>query len=228
MENRSEKLGELAKALAQAQAEMSTASKSAENPHFRSRYADLAAVFEACKKALNKHGFAIVQKVKNDPNGACVETMLLHSSGEYVSSECWLPVAQKTAQAYGSTITYARRYGLTSLAGVAADEDDDGNAASAPAPSYRPQPPPQAPTMAAPMQAPVEATSPVQWAGDGPVVPFGKKKGTPIAQLDQRGLEWYLAAAEAELVDPGKERFRAKTMAWVEALRAEIMRRTSA
>lgn len=219
--NQSNKLGELAKALAKAQSEMTAALKSSENPHFRSRYADLSAVFDACKEALNKNGFAIVQRVENDANGACVETMLLHSSGEYVSSRCWLPVAQKTAQAYGSAITYARRYGLTSLAGVAADEDDDGNAASAPAHQMA------RPAAASVSQA-VSAPAPVATAqpADGAVViPFGKKKGTPISTLDLRSLNWYLETARAELADPSKERFRAKTQAWVDALEREIQSR---
>lgn len=216
--NQSSKLGELAKALAKAQSEMTAALKSSENPHFRSRYADLSAVFDACKEALNKNGFAIVQRVENDANGACVETMLLHSSGEYVSSRCWLPVAQKTAQAYGSAITYARRYGLTSLAGVAADEDDDGNAASAPAHQVaRPAAPAPARISPAPVASP--------HALEGVVIPFGKKKGTPISTLDVRSLNWYLETGRAELADPSKERFRAKTQAWVDALEKEIQSR---
>lgn len=216
----SEKLAELAKALAKAQSEMTAALKSSENPHFRSKYADLSAVFDACKEALNRNGFAIVQRVENDPNGACVETMLLHSSGEFVSSKCWLPVAQKTAQAYGSAITYARRYGLTSLAGVAADEDDDGNAASAPA-QYAPRPTP------APVQrpAPVQEAMPMEAPSDVPVIPFGKKKGTPLTALDVRSLNWYLETARAELSDPSKERFRAKTQAWIDQLEKEIQSR---
>lgn len=220
--SQSEKLAELAKALAKAQSEMAAALKSSENPHFRSKYADLSAVFDACKEALNKNGFAIVQRVENDPNGACVETMLLHSSGEFVSSKCWLPVGQKTAQAYGSALTYARRYGLSSLAGVYADDgsDDDGNAASAPA-QYAPRPTPT------PMQrpAPMQEAMPMEVPPDVPVIPFGKKKGTPLTALDIRSLNWYLETARAELADPSKERFRAKTQAWIDQLEKEIQSR---
>lgn len=218
--NQSSKLGELAKALAKAQSEMTAALKSSENPHFRSRYADLSAVFDACKEALNKNGFAIVQRVENDPHGACVETMLLHSSGEYVSSRCWLPVAQKTAQAYGSALSYSRRYGLSSLAGVYASDgsDDDGNAASAPAHQMaRQAAPPSAHIASAPVASP--------HALEGVVIPFGKKKGTPISTLDIRSLNWYLETGRAELADPSKERFRAKTQAWVDALEKEIQSR---
>jgi hypothetical protein len=218
--SQSEKLGELAKALAKAQSEMTAALKSSENPHFRSRYADLSAVFDACKEALNKNGFAIVQRVENDPNGACVETMLLHSSGEYVSSRCWLPVAQKTAQAYGSAITYARRYGLTSLAGVAADEDDDGNAASAPA-QYVQRPA----ASIAPRQAPAQPVQTEIQSVTGPVIPFGKRKGQPVSSLDDKSLAWYRAQAEAELADPAKAKFHASTAQWLNQLAEEAQRR---
>jgi hypothetical protein len=216
--NQSEKVAELAKALAKAQSEMSGAIKASVNPHFKSRYADLAAVFDACRAALNKNEIAIVQRVENDPNGVAVSTTLLHSSGEWISDRCWLPVAQKTAQAYGSAITYGRRYGLAALAGVAAEEDDDGNAASAPMPAQaRPQPAPVAQAEPHPVDS--------QEAIGGPVVPFGKNKGKPLSELSAKSLEWYLSTALADIADPAKERFKAKTEAWAEALRQEIASR---
>lgn len=216
--NQSEKVAELAKALAKAQSEMSGAIKASVNPHFKSRYADLSAVFDACRAALNKNEIAIVQRVENDPNGVAVSTTLLHSSGEWISDRCWLPVAQKTAQAYGSAITYGRRYGLAALAGVAAEEDDDGNEASALVPAQvrsQPAPVPQAEPY------PVDAQETV----GGPIVPFGKNKGKPLSELSAKSLEWYLSTALADIADPTKERFKAKTEAWVEALRHEIASR---
>jgi hypothetical protein len=216
--NQSEKVAELAKALAKAQSEMSGAIKASVNPHFKSRYADLSAIFDACRASLNKHEIAIVQRVENDPNGVAVSTTLLHSSGEWISDRCWLPVTQKTAQAYGSAITYGRRYGLAALAGVAAEEDDDGNAASAPAQTQaKPQPVTSAPVE----QHPVDA----QEAVGGPVVPFGKNKGKPLSELSAKSLEWYLSTALADIADPTKERFKAKTEAWAEVLRHEIASR---
>ena len=216
--NQSEKVAELAKALAKAQSEMSGAIKASVNPHFKSRYADLSAVFDACRAALNKNEIAIVQRVENDPNGVAVSTTLLHSSGEWISDRCWLPVAQKTAQAYGSAITYGRRYGLAALAGVAAEEDDDGNAASAPVPA---QVKPQSVSSAPIEPHPVDA----QEAVGGPVVPFGKNKGKPLSELSAKSLEWYLSTALADIADPTKERFKAKTEQWAEVLRHEIASR---
>lgn len=222
MINQSEKIGELAKALAKAQSEMSGAIKASVNPHFKSRYADLAAIFDACRGALNANGIAIVQRVENDPEGVAVSTTLLHASGEWLSDRCWLPVQQKTAQAYGSAITYGRRYGLAALAGVAAEEDDDGNAASAPAPAQVQHRPTPQPITSAPIEShPVDA----QEAVGGPVVPFGKNKGKPLSELSVKSLEWYLSTALNDLADPTKERFKAKTEAWAEVIRHEIASR---
>lgn len=123
-------LAELAKALAKAQGAMGAAKKDAMNPHFKSKYADLAAVWDAIRAPLADNGLSVVQRVTSAREGVTVETILLHASGEWVRDRCWLPVAQQTPQAYGSAITYARRYSLSALVGVAADEDDDGNAAS--------------------------------------------------------------------------------------------------
>jgi len=125
-------IGALAAALAKAQGAMKFASKDSTNPHFKSKYADLAAVWEAIREPLSANGLAIFQNPSSDANGIILETILMHASGEFIRSTCWMPVAQKTAQAYGSATTYARRYSLAAVAGVAAD-DDDGNAASVPA-----------------------------------------------------------------------------------------------
>lgn len=111
---------------------MGHASKDAINPHFGSKYADLAAIIEAVRKPLTNNGLSFVQLTEGSDTGVTVTTRLLHVSGESVSSSLWLPVAQKTPQAYGSALTYAKRYSLSALVGIAADVDDDGNAASGP------------------------------------------------------------------------------------------------
>lgn len=121
---------QLATALAKAQAEIVGAEKSRKNDHFKSSYATLADTWEACRGPLTKHGLSIVQLVGATANGVTVETRLLHSSGQSLSSILELPVGQKTAQGIGSAITYGRRYGLSAMVGVAPDEDDDGNTAS--------------------------------------------------------------------------------------------------
>lgn len=133
----------LARALAKAQGAMAKASKDRVNPHFKSRYADLASVWDACREPLSANGLAVVQLVAAaDKASVTVETRLLHEGGESVSSSLTMPVAQATAQGVGSAITYARRYALAALVGVAPDDDDDdGNEASR-APTRAPTPPP--------------------------------------------------------------------------------------
>ena len=124
-------IGNLAAALAKAQGAMKAAAKDAENPHFRSRYADLASIWAACREPLAANGLCVMQRVSTVEAGVMVTTLLAHASGEWVRDRAVFPVAQKTPQAYGSAITYARRYALAALVGVAAgDEDDDGNEAS--------------------------------------------------------------------------------------------------
>lgn len=122
--------GGIAAALAVAQAQMGKAIKQSDNPHFRSKYADLGAVMDACMPALNANGIAVVQPPYDDETGRYVKTVLYHdASGE--SLECRVPliVAKNDMQGYGSAVTYARRYGLMAMAGIA-PEDDDGNAAA--------------------------------------------------------------------------------------------------
>jgi hypothetical protein len=130
---RSESIIELAVALSKAQAEMGGAKKDSTNPHFKSKYADLASVVDASLPALNKHGIAVVQFPRLVHAGGTdwlveVETQLIHTSGQFVADTLALPVTKVDAQGVGSAITYARRYALGAIASVA-PEDDDGNAA---------------------------------------------------------------------------------------------------
>lgn len=129
--NTSENITEIAAALAAAQGEIEHATKDRSNPAFRSSYATLAAVDDACRPALTKHGIAIVSAPAYDHEAriVTVETRLIHKSGQWVGSSCSSPVAKADAQGIGSAITYLRRYTLSALAGVAPD-DDDGNAAT--------------------------------------------------------------------------------------------------
>jgi len=131
--NWSDTRGAIAKAMAAAQAEMGHASKSSINPHFRSRYADLASVIDASREALAKHGLCVTQHPEVMPLEAgyrvSVETHVSHESGEWCRSEVSCFAADAKAQSVGAAITYLRRYGYAALVGVAQD-DDDGNAAS--------------------------------------------------------------------------------------------------
>lgn len=113
-----------------AQSAMGKAAKSAENPHFKSKYADLAAVQDVCFPPLHANGFAIMQPLGIDDHGnEYIETKFIHESGEVFSTRVYLRIGKADMQAYGSAMTYARRYGLTTLGGIAT-EDDDGNAAA--------------------------------------------------------------------------------------------------
>jgi hypothetical protein len=124
----------IATALAKAQTNMGKALKQANNPHFRSKYADLGNVMDACLPALNEAGIAVIQPTGEDEHGRYVETRFIHGeSGEWLSCRVPLIVAKNDMQGYGSAVTYARRYGLMAMAGIA-PEDDDGNAAAKAAP----------------------------------------------------------------------------------------------
>lgn len=115
----------ITEALLKAQVIMEGAVKEAKNPYFKSTYADLPAVMEVCKKPLNDNGITILQPIMND----VLETYLIHTSGEWLCSETKIVCKEEAnPQAYGSAITYARRYGLQSLLFIPA-EDDDGEKA---------------------------------------------------------------------------------------------------
>jgi hypothetical protein len=122
---------EISTALVKAQKEFGAALKSKTNPHFRSKYADLASVIDAVQAALNNNGIALVQLTHPCDNGVIVETVLIHESGEQLSGgTLHVPASKLDAQGYGSALTYARRYSLMAMLGIA-PEDDDGNAAVA-------------------------------------------------------------------------------------------------
>ena len=125
----SESIKEIAGALVKAQAEIKAAIKDATNPFFKNRYADLASVIEAVRTPLNKAGICFLQPASSTPEGVAVETILIHTSGEWVSETLTMPVNKQDAQAFGSACTYGRRYGLQSLCGVPS-EDDDGERAT--------------------------------------------------------------------------------------------------
>lgn len=120
----------LALALSKAQGQMQGAKKDADNPFFKSKYADLASVWEACRKALSDNELSVAQIVDADESGMFLKTVLLHSSGEKLEGRMPINFSEKTnAQQIGSIITYYRRYALSAIVGVS-PEDDDGNSAS--------------------------------------------------------------------------------------------------
>ena len=127
--NTSTEINEIAKALAAAQGEIKNPKKGSENPHFKSRYADLADGLEAVRVALSDNRLSIVQSTEIVGDVLVLETRLVHASGQWFAS--FWPVCRfpSTPQQMGSALTYARRYALFALVGIAGD-DDDGNAAS--------------------------------------------------------------------------------------------------
>ena len=132
-DNRSEKIDELAKSLSKAQAVMKGASKDSANPFFKSKYADIASVWEACRAALTENELSVTQMpqtyIRGDSIDFVLETILMHSSGQWMMAVYPIKPVKDDPQGYGGAITYARRYSLAAIVGVA-QEDDDGKAAS--------------------------------------------------------------------------------------------------
>lgn len=120
----------IAAAFIKAKKKFSPALKDKTNPAFRSKYADLGACLEAVNDALLDNGIAVIQRTFEDATGVTVETVFLHESGEMLEGgKLHVPAAKSDPQGYGSALTYARRYSLTTACGIA-PEDDDGNAAT--------------------------------------------------------------------------------------------------
>lgn len=117
-------------ALAKAQAEMENAPLNKVNPHFKSKYADLAAIRDAVVPVLAKYGIAVVQPVEVGDDGRAYVVTRLLKDADVLESRCPIMAGpQCKPQEFGSAMTYARRYGLASMVGISAEEDDDANAA---------------------------------------------------------------------------------------------------
>jgi hypothetical protein len=143
--SQSPELDQLATALAHAQGSIQGAVKDRTNPAFKSSYADLASVWDACRAALSSNGLSVSQHPGRLEDGsATVTTILLHKSGQHIASVCAALPRDQSPAAVGSVVTYLRRYALAAAVGVA-PEDDDGQAAHHAAP--------QAPPQRAPVQA---------------------------------------------------------------------------
>jgi hypothetical protein len=128
----SDQIDELIGALAQAQGEFKPVSKSRENPFLKNRYATLDGVIDAIRGPLSKHGLAFVQPLTNVDGAFWLETRIMHSSGQWIASATEIPEWEtkgvNALQAFGGALTYMRRYMLTSLLGINAEEDTDGDA----------------------------------------------------------------------------------------------------
>ena len=128
----SESIAALAAALAKSQMQIQPALKNTVNPYFKSHYANLEAVWEACREPLNKNGLSVVQfPCDGDAGRIGLCTILMHLSGEWMSEVVTTRAVKDDPQGLGSALTYLRRYSLAAVVGICATEDDDGNAASA-------------------------------------------------------------------------------------------------
>lgn len=189
----SETINELAAALAKAQIEMKNAPLNASNPHFKNRYADLASVRDACVPVLAKHGIATSQMIVGDR----LVTAIMHSSGQWIASEYPLPPTDK-AQAFGSSLTYAKRYSLAAIVGIAADEDDDANTADHAPPKPKATP------------APRPAKTANGNGGSSDVKALAQQLASEIATLkdDEAMTQWWKDTAErrAQLPNSWQER----------------------
>lgn len=224
----SPEIGSLAAALSAAQGKMRPALRESENPYFKSRYADLASVWEAIRGPLSEAELAVIQTCRGTETGIEVETMLAHSSGQWVSDSLYLPASKLDAQGYCQAVTYARRYGLMAVVGVAPDDDDDGNAASqpprrdvqgrpAPKPATKPASKPE--ERADPVPTPkfrdrmlevlresgIDDDSLLNWAiGQGIVTEVGGLNTWPLDQVptDKRTLDQLIARIKSATADP--------------------------
>jgi hypothetical protein len=159
MSEQSQSIAKLAAAMNAAQAEIGNALRDSENPFFKSHYADLASVREAYQPAFTKHGLALVQMPYAKDGRVGVETMLMHSSGEWIKAGADVKPVKDDPQSYGSAVTYLRRYSAAAFAGLAT-EDDDGEGAqgrgekpAARPPQKTPEPQPKPETKPDPKQA---------------------------------------------------------------------------
>jgi hypothetical protein len=152
---RSLSIANLAGAMVKAQTELKNPPKDSVNPHFKSKYADLATVRDAVIPVFVKHGLAVMQLPCEMDDAPALTTLVTHTSGEWLETTIKLRPGKMDPQGVGSALTYARRYALQSVAGVAAEDDDDGNAASRPA---------QQQTQARPTPAPKSGVMPTPWA----------------------------------------------------------------
>lgn len=129
MQMQSDNINELMAALAKAQGQIQGASKDKVNPHFKSKYADLASIWDACRESLSKNQLGVTQTAMSDAEGHLIlVTTLGHSSGQWMRSYMPILMQRQDAQGMGSALTYTRRFSLAAMVGVAPD-DDDGEAA---------------------------------------------------------------------------------------------------
>ena len=176
---------DLMTALAKAQGEFDAIPMDRVNPHFKSKYASLTATQEATRSVLSKNGLALIQSIDIEGDTYYLETMLTHTSGQWLSSKLKLLLDKQNMQGLGSAVTYAKRYAWQAMLGVVGDEDDDANAAVAT-------------ETKAPRTAPAKPFNHAPGAQDpADYIPtFGKYKGQALKALDIYELNGYIKYLE--------------------------------
>lgn len=179
----SESIAKIAEALAAFQSEVKDPRRDGNNPHFRSKYVQIDGLLDAVRPVLSKHGLSVVQSTGGNGQDISVTTMILHNSGEWIETDALVLKAVKAdPQGAGSAVTYGRRYGLSAALGVAWDDDDDGNAASAPRQEAAPK-------------------DDAKTAALRKIVAEGKEKGVSAQNLADIVKKKYKKASSAELTD---------------------------
>lgn len=178
---RSNEIGQLAAALASAQGEMAGAKKDSTNPHFKSKYADLASVWEAARGPLAKNGLSVTQTIEADR----LVTTLMHKSGEFIDSSAPIVQDRPGIQAYGAALSYMRRYSLAAILGIY-QEDDDAQSATVAKPVNR-----------------IVADAPPKELIQPDVIPWGELKGKRLSEVPVAELEATLRKAEAAAAKKG-------------------------
>jgi hypothetical protein len=195
MQLQSESTNDLVKALVCATAKIKTAKRDAENPFFKSKYADLPAVMDACRSALLENNLVVTQSTTIISGQTTLVTTLHHTSGQWIRGFYPVTAIKNDPQGIGSAITYARRYALASLVGVVSDGDDDGEMAMGRQHtngfSRRVEPVDE-------FVEPTPAPQRIETAPDGSInwknvqIHFGKQKGQPLGSIPQRSLSWWI------------------------------------
>lgn len=198
MNTQSDNIDQLAKALAAAQSSLSVAKKDGLNPHFKSSYATLQSIWDSAREVLAPNGLSVVQTfAESDGTRMSIVTTLLHVSGQWIRGTLTIIPQRADPQGIGSAVTYGRRYAISALLGIVADEDDDGNAASTPPKPVYSAPTPArvsapAPAVKAPqITVPRDPTS--NWRAAE--IHFGKSKGIALGDLEMNNrasLDWWI------------------------------------
>lgn len=239
--NTSEQINEIVAAMVKVQAMMKPAVKDAVNPHFRSRYADLASVWDACRGPLTANGITVWQDVATRgistsgddfiTLGVGVVTRLSHVSGQWVEfGPLVVPLTKADAHGVGSATSYGKRYALAAAVGIVSDDDDDGTAAVRQPTQGAQQMPPEPPT--APAYRPqvsaavtVEPHPPILYGGefetpfDGEPTPYVTSSGNPRQSPPERKAQESGNGAMLRVSDAQSKRLyaRAKAAGWEDA-----------